>query len=135
MRNDRARHQRISLVADHDSPRIGDRLQSRCEISLRTDYRIVHPLSAAKIPNIAKAGVNTHPNLERKFNSLIAPPGVKLRNAALHVQCHPHTRDCVLHVTIAFWVSEKNQHRITGELGDGSRRSEARVRHLHCLEL
>ena len=53
MRDDDVADKGVCLVTDHDVAGFRDRLQPRSEIGLGADDRVVHPVVAAEITNVA----------------------------------------------------------------------------------
>src|SRR6516164_5101677 len=51
-------HEHEGLVAQHDPARLRNRLQTRGEIGLGADDRVVHPVVAAEIADVAETGVD-----------------------------------------------------------------------------
>src|SRR5262249_16662322 len=66
------------------------------EISLGADDRVIHPVVAAEIADVAEAGVDAHAHAEGLLDAALAPLHVELGEAALHVQGHRQARLCVL---------------------------------------
>ena len=50
-------------------PGLGDRLQPRGEVRLGADDRVVHPVVAAEIADVAEAGIDAHAHAERLLDA------------------------------------------------------------------
>src|SRR5438876_30848 len=74
-------HEHEGLVAQDDPARLRDRLQTRGEIGLGADDRVIHPVVAAEIADVAEAGVDAHPHAEGLFDAALSPLHVELGEA------------------------------------------------------
>src|SRR5262249_44730455 len=122
-------HERVGFVAHHDSPGFGDGLQTRREIHLRPDDRVVDSISAPEISDIAKAGVHAHSDPKRVFDPFVAPFCVEFRDIALHVERHPQAINGIFPLALGLWVSKENQYCVTCESGDRAAMAERRSGH------
>ena len=116
---DEVADQRVGLVAEHDAVRLGDALQPGGEVRLGTDDRVVHPVVAAEIADIAVAGVDADAGAERLLDAALAPLGVELGQALLHGDGHPHAGARVLGHALGLRVAEEAQDGVADELVDG----------------
>jgi hypothetical protein len=108
-------HQCVGLVADHDVSRFGDQLQARREVRLGSDDRIVHPVGAAEISDVAVAGIDTHPDAERVLHALIPPFHVQFSEPMLHVSRHVQTSLGVFRFPLGFRIAKKDQNGVADE--------------------
>src|SRR5208282_4027465 len=123
-------HQGECFVANYNVPRFGDKLQTRCEISFCTDDRIVHPIGATEIPNIAKASIDANSDAEGVFHSLVPPFCVQFGKTMLHFSSHAQTSLGVLRFSLRFRIAEKDQNGIPDKLVDCATMLERDVGHL-----
>ena len=71
-----ASYQRVGFIADDDVARFRNRLQPRRQVRFGADDRVVHPVGAAEIADVAEAGVDAHPHPERVLDPFVAPLGI-----------------------------------------------------------
>ena len=82
-------------------------LQPRGEVRLGTDDRIVHPVVAAEIADIAEAGIDAHPHPERLLDAALAPFGIQLRQPALHLERHAQAGAGILGDALGLGIAEE----------------------------
>ena len=103
----------------HDPARLSDRLQPGGKVRLGADDRIVHPILAAEVADVAVAGVDAHAGPERLLNPALPPLGIELAEAALHINRHAQAGVRVLFDALGLGIPEERQHRVADELVDG----------------
>src|SRR5262249_24073440 len=110
--------------------RFGDRLETRREINLGTDGRILHAVDTAEIADLAETGVAPHSNAERLFRPRVAPFDIQLSEPALHLRRHVEAGPRVLHRALSLRVAEEDHERVTDEFIDGAAMLKRDRRHL-----
>ena len=117
-------------VADDDVARLRDRLQPRRQIRLGPDDGVVHPIAAAEVADVAEAGIDAHAHAERVFDPFVAPFGIELHDAALHVDRHAHAGSRILGLALGFRVAEEDGDGIADVFVDCPAKLKSDLRHL-----
>jgi hypothetical protein len=74
--------------------------------------------------------VLTHADAERVLDARVAPLGVQLCEAPLHIKRHPHAGPGVLRFSIGFRIAKKDQNGIADEFVNRAPMRDGGIRHL-----
>ena len=130
VRDQHVSHEGIGLVADHDMPGLGNRLQARREVHLCALDCIVHPIDAAEVSDVAEAGVDSNPRTEGLLHAVVAPFHMQFGQAVLHLRGHSQAGLRVFGIAFGFRIAKENQDGVTDEFVDRAAMLERDVGHL-----
>src|SRR4051794_11279900 len=105
------------------------RLQTRRQIHLTADYRIIHSIFASKVADCAEARSDSNPQLEGLLHTQIRPLGLELSHASLHGDRHPDAGKSILSNASGVRIAKEGEDGVADIFVDRGAMLEGDLRH------
>src|SRR5262249_17874859 len=107
------------LMAHENAAQLSMRLQARREVNFVANDGVIHAVLAPEVAHRAVTRVDSDPQLERLFQSGIAPLELELSHSLLHRDGHLDACHRILLDPLRLRIAEERHDRIANVLVDG----------------